>query len=74
MVDLMSPDPSEFIHVAGVDVVGPLPPEIQLNVVQTVAIGAMAKDRSAVDALVRYFKEPPAVALIREEGLEPIGP
>jgi molybdate transport system substrate-binding protein len=63
---------SEFVHVPGVDVVGPLPSELQLFVIQTAAVGVTAKEPGAAENLISYLATPAAVALIRAEGFEPI--
>jgi molybdate transport system substrate-binding protein len=63
---------SEFVHVSGVQVVGPLPPELQLYVIQTAAVGVTAKEPGAAATLVKYLSTPAAIALIKAEGFEPI--
>jgi molybdate transport system substrate-binding protein len=63
---------SEFVHVSGVEIVGPLPSELQLYALQTAAVGTAAKEPTAAENLVRYLTTPAAGAIIEREGLEPI--
>ncbi len=65
---------SEFVAVRGLEIVGPLPSEIQHYVIQTAAVGTAAKERNASESLVKYLMTPPAIALIKAEGLEPAAP
>jgi molybdate transport system substrate-binding protein len=63
---------TEFVHVRGIDVVGPLPSELQHYVIQTGAVGTTAKAPEAAEALIKYLTTPAAAALIEAEGLEPL--
>ncbi|MFM0287935.1 substrate-binding domain-containing protein [Paraburkholderia megapolitana] len=46
---------SELIHLAGIDVVGGLPPEIQLDTVFSAAIGSSSSEPDAAKALLRFM-------------------
>ena len=63
---------TEFLYVAGLDVVGPLSADIQASVVQTATISATAKHRAVAETFLKFLKAPPAVPLIKAEGLEPL--
>ena len=60
----------ELMSVAGVDVVGPFPEEVQSFVVLTGGISATA-DKARAAALLAFLKAPAAAAIIRVKGLEP---
>ena len=56
---------------SGVDVVGPLPDELQYLTILSAGIGAAGKEPAAVKAFVAYLATPEAVAVIKAKGLEP---
>lgn len=60
---------SELMSVAGVDVLGPLPDEIQDDLVFTGGIFAEAADPEAAMAFLRHISGPLRAALYREMGL-----
>ena len=55
----------------GLDVVGPLPAELQQEVVFTAAIASHTKEAEAAKAFIAYLKTPAAVALIKAKGMTP---
>ena len=62
---------SELIHVAGIDYLGPLPPEIQEITTFSSGIHVSAKDLSAAKALVDFLNSPSAAPVIKRNGMEP---
>jgi molybdate transport system substrate-binding protein len=62
---------SEILPVAGVKLVGPLPPEIQNFTVYAAGVGATAKDGKGARALVKFLAGPSALAIIKAKGMEP---
>ena len=62
---------SELIHVAGIDYLGPLPPEIQEITTFSSGIHVGAKDLSAAKALVDFLNSPSAAPVIKRNGMEP---
>lgn len=62
---------SELLPVAGVDLVGPLPPDIQRVTVFSAGLHKGANQPDAARALVRFFKTPAAAPVIRTKGMEP---
>ncbi len=62
---------TELISVPGVELVGPLPPEVQSYVVLTAGVGAQAREPEAAAAFMRFLTAPAAAPLIRSKGLEP---
>jgi molybdate transport system substrate-binding protein len=64
----------ELMSVAGIDVVGPLPGDLQNTTVFAAAIMASAKDAEASKALVNFLRTPEAAAVIKAKGMEPATP
>ena len=62
---------SELSHFAGVDYVGPLPPEVQFITVFSGAVTAEAKRADAAQALLRFLTAPEAAPAYRKRGMEP---
>lgn len=61
----------ELMAVSGIEVVGPLPAELQAPVIMTAGIGAHAKDTAAAQALIKYLTAADVVPVIKAKGLEP---
>lgn len=62
---------SELTHLSGIDVIGPLPPEIQLTTVFSAAV-CTASDRAlAAEALLSFLASSNADAAKRRHGMEP---
>jgi len=61
----------ELIPVAGIDLVGPLPGDLQEINVLSAAIMTGAKDAGASKALVNFLRTPEAAAVIKAKGMEP---
>jgi molybdate transport system substrate-binding protein len=62
---------SELKPVKGVDLLGPIPAEIQKVTTFTAGIATAAKERKAGEALIRFLAAPEAAAAIRRSGMEP---
>jgi molybdate transport system substrate-binding protein len=65
---------SELHPIAGIDLVGPLPPELQKITVYSASIAVGAKQPEAARALVAYVVGEAAMATVLETGLEPTTP
>ncbi len=63
---------SELLPVAGVDIVGPLPSELQKITVFSAGIATVSKEPDAGKALIKFLASPTASAAIVKGGLEPI--
>jgi len=63
---------SELLPVRGIDLVGPLPPELQKITVFSAGIAVNAKDPRAAKALLDFLASPAAIAAIKKSGLDPI--
>jgi molybdate transport system substrate-binding protein len=64
----------ELISVAGIDLVGPLPGDLQDIIVFTAAIMSGAKDAAAAKALVDFLRTPESAKVIKAKGMEPAVP
>lgn len=62
---------SELLPVQGIELVGPLPPDIQEITVFSAGVHVAAKAPDAARALVRFLTAPAAAPVIREKGMEP---
>jgi molybdate transport system substrate-binding protein len=62
---------SELMHLPGIDVIGPLPPEIQVTTVFSAAVCTASKCSSAAKALLSFLASPDADAAKRRHGMEP---
>ncbi len=64
---------TQILTTPGVDLVGPLPPEIQSYVTFTSGISANSKEPDASRQLMEFLTGPTAIAVIRAQGMEPSG-
>jgi molybdate transport system substrate-binding protein len=62
---------SELLPVAGIDYVGPLPPDIQQITVFASGIHTGASQADAAKALVKFLTSPQAAPVIKKKGMEP---
>jgi molybdate transport system substrate-binding protein len=62
---------SELIHVQGIEVLGPLPPEIQNVTVFAAGVATMSKQPEATAALVAYLASPETAGVKQAQGMEP---
>jgi molybdate transport system substrate-binding protein len=63
---------SELKPIKGIDLLGPIPAEIQKVTIVSAGIATNAKEPAAAAALIRFLAAPPAAAAIIKSGLEPI--
>ncbi len=63
---------SELMAVPGVDIVGPLPPDIQGMTTFSAGLFAGAKEKDAAAALIRLLSAPTSVPIFKAKGLEPV--
>jgi molybdate transport system substrate-binding protein len=61
----------ELIPVAGIDILGPLPGDLQNTIVFAVAVMGASKDAEAAKALVNFLRTPEAGAVMKAKGMEP---
>jgi molybdate transport system substrate-binding protein len=63
---------SEMLPVAGVDIVGPLPADLQKITIFSAGIASVSKEPAAGKALIKFLASPAASATFVKSGLEPI--
>jgi molybdate transport system substrate-binding protein len=61
----------ELAAVPGVEVIGPLPGELQVMTMFSAALDAKAKDNEAAKAFVKFISGPAAAAAYKAKGLDP---
>jgi molybdate transport system substrate-binding protein len=69
--DLAVQQISELKQVEGIEVIGPIPHELQTPAVFSAGRMASAKHADAADRLLRYLSSPEVVPVLRQSGLEP---
>ncbi|SEA86987.1 substrate-binding domain-containing protein [Paraburkholderia sartisoli] len=70
-VELGFQQSSELMHVAGIDVPGPLPPEIQIVTVFSAAVCTASRQKDVAKALLSFLASPQADAAKLRHGMEP---
>ena len=63
---------SELLPVPGIDLVGPLPPDVQEITIFSAGLHAKAPHPDAAQALVKHLTSPAAAPVIRKKGMEPV--
>jgi molybdate transport system substrate-binding protein len=63
---------TQILTTPGVDLVGPLPPEIQSYVMFTAGVSANSKLPDAARQLIEFLTGPTAISVIRGQGMEPL--
>jgi len=64
----------ELVSVAGIEVIGPLPGDLQATIVLSAAVMASSNDAAASKALVDFLRAPEAAAVLKAKGMEPVTP
>ena len=64
----------ELMPVAGIEIVGPLPGDLQDTIVFAAAVMTGAKDVAAAKALVDFLRTPESAKVIKAKGMEPATP
>ena len=62
---------TQLLTTAGVELVGPLPPEIQSYVMFTAGVSVNAKERAAARQLIQFLTSPRAILVIKTQGMKP---
>jgi molybdate transport system substrate-binding protein len=62
----------ELMAVAGIELVGPLPAEIQLVTISSAGIFAGTRQAEAAQSFIQFLVTPVAARVIKAKGLEPI--
>ncbi len=64
---------SELRPIAGIELVGPLPPGLQRVTVFSAGVPTRSREPEAARALIRFLASPAAAHAIAESGMEPMG-
>jgi molybdate transport system substrate-binding protein len=64
---------TELLPVRGIELVGPLPAEVQNYIVLTAGVGAQAKEPALAKDFLQFLTGPAAAPVIKAKGLEPGG-
>ena len=70
-VELVMNQIQELIPVSGLEVVGPFPRDLQLNIVFSAAIMAGTKYPEASRQLIEFLRTPEAAAVVKMKGMKP---
>ncbi len=70
-VDIAIQQISELIPIEGLEIVGPLPDELQKVTMFSAGIAATTKQRTAAEAFIAYVKAKERAPVLRAKGLEP---
>ena len=70
--DLVVVVATRIVDVTGVDMVGPIPEELQTKIGFAAGLSASAKEPDAARALIRFLTAPSAAATLRAKGVDPI--
>ena len=62
---------SELMHLPGIDVIGPLPPEIQVVTVFSAGVCTVCERRAAAAAWLAFLVSPEADVVKRRHGMDP---
>lgn len=62
---------SELLHVPGIDIVGVLPPDVQVMTVFAAGVCSASANPEDARALIAYLASPAADAAKRRHGMEP---
>jgi molybdate transport system substrate-binding protein len=62
---------TQILTTSGAELVGPLPPELQYDIQFAAGVSATSKAPDAARELVNFFFSPPAIAVIKSQGMVP---
>lgn len=62
---------SELLHVQGIQIVGPLPPAIQITTTFSAGVGVHSQQAEAAGALLAYLASPAAADAKQKQGMTP---
>ena len=61
----------ELLPIAGIDFLGPLPPDVQEITVFSIGLHAAARTPAATRALMRFLSSPAVAPVLRKKGMDP---
>jgi molybdate transport system substrate-binding protein len=62
---------SELMHLAGIEVLGPMPPGLEIVTTFSGAVCAAASRPAAARALLQFLRSPAAAETTRRHGMQP---
>ena len=62
---------AELLPVLGIDIVGPLPGDMQKSIVYVAGVPAEAHGGEAAKALVKFLTSAAAVTVLKQKGMDP---
>jgi molybdate transport system substrate-binding protein len=62
---------SEIAVVLGAQVVGPLPGDLNSEIVFSAGVGATSKDMAAAKSLIQFLATPATAAVLKSKGMNP---
>jgi molybdate transport system substrate-binding protein len=62
---------SELVSLKGTDLLGPLPPEVDLVSLIAAAASASTKESDAAKAFIKFFATPEVITVIKAKGMDP---
>jgi len=65
---------NELMTLPGVEVLGPLPPDLQSYVVFTAGVASASANPQAAETLIRFLRSPVSKAVFKAKGQEPVEP
>jgi molybdate transport system substrate-binding protein len=63
--------PAELMPIAGIDLVGDLPAELNITIVYATALTPMAKQADAARQFVKFITDPAATPAVQKNGMQP---
>ena len=64
----------ELMSIEGVEILGPLPPEINVTTVFSAGVSKDAKESGPSTELLKYLESPEAAAVFKRDGFDPPPP
>jgi molybdate transport system substrate-binding protein len=64
----------ELVSIPGIEVIGPLPGDLQATIVLSAAVMASSNDAAAAKALVDFLRAAEAAVVLKAKGMEPATP
>jgi molybdate transport system substrate-binding protein len=61
---------AELLPVAGIDLVGGLPGDLQKQIPYAAGVAAKARERAAASALVTFMRSEPVLAVLKQKGMD----
>jgi len=62
---------TQILTTSGVELVGPLPPDIQYQIQFAAGVSTESKNQAAARDLLKLFAAPASLPIIKSQGMEP---